>query len=411
MRILHVNKFFDLKGGVEHYLHGAIERQRARGHEIAVLSTRGPSDLPAPGPASFVARNELRTRGGLVRDAKVAADFVWNREAKREMEGMIARFRPDVVHLHNVYHHLSTSILAPIRKAGVPCVQTLHDLKLACPNYLMFTEGAPCERCKGGKYYEAVRHRCLAADLLPNILAAAEMGFTKFTQSYERTVSAFICPSQFFADKLAAWGEPPSKMRVLPNPGTVASEPAPLDGDYVLFAARLSIEKGAEMLVKAAALAPEAKVKFAGIGPREAAARSLAESLGAKNVEFLGFVHPSALGPMKRHAKALLSPSVWYENSPLTVLEAMGEGVPIAASRIGGLPELVDDGKTGWLAPPNDVEAWGKLLRDIWATPTSRLQEMGAANRERLAERHDWGKHLDALERFYSEAGEPGPRA
>jgi glycosyltransferase involved in cell wall biosynthesis len=71
----------------------------------------------------------------------------------------------------------------------------------------------------------------------------------------------------------------------------------------------------------------------------------------------------------------------------------------------------VDDGKTGWLAPPNDVEAWGKLLRDIWATPTSRLQEMGAANRERLAERHDWGKHLDALEQFYSEAGEPGPRA
>jgi len=243
MKILHVNKFFDLRDGTDIYVHSLMERQARMGHEVHVLSTRAPSNVNTPDSRLFVERFDYGRREGALKDARKALAFVWNREARRAMRRAIQEFRPDVVHLHNIYHHLSTSILAEIRAAHLPCVQTLHDYKLACPNYKMFTEGAVCERCKGGHYFETIRHHCLWPSFAANALAACEMGLTKACQSYERTVRLFLCPSQFMADKMAAWGEPSPKLRVIPNPVEPALRMAMRDGNYILYAGRLSPEK------------------------------------------------------------------------------------------------------------------------------------------------------------------------
>lgn len=408
MKILHVNKFFDFKGGAETVLHATMERQRAAGHEVHVFSTRAAGNAPSDDASYFVERFDFAVREGTRKDARKAVAFLWNREAKRAIARMIDKIKPDVIHLHNIYHHFSSSILEPIRASRVPCVQTLHDYKLACPNYKMYTEGAPCERCRGGRYFEAVRHHCLTAGSSGNILGAVEMNMTKLTQAYEKTVRVFICPSQFMADKMSAWGEPSSKMMVVPNAVDLSSVSATRAGGYLFVAGRLSQEKGFDVLIRAMAQVPEMKLKIAGIGPEESRLRALAESLNATNVEFLGFLRRAEHADVWRRAAALVAPSVWYENAPLSVLEAMADGLPILASRIGGLPELVGHGENGLLVEPGDVDAWVSAVREFAQTPEEIRVHLAEQSRNRVVERFGWERHLASLSEAYRAAGATG---
>lgn len=408
MKILHINKFFDLKGGAETVLHATIERQRALGHDVHVFSTRSPKNLPSNDADRFVERFDFAIQEGMKKDIRKSLAYLWNREARSAVECMLQEIRPDVIHLHNIYHHLSASILGPIRDSGIPCVQTLHDYKLACPNYKMFTEGAACERCKGGRYFEAVRHHCLSVHTTGNVLGALEMSMTKTFQSYERTVRTFICPSQFMADKMAEWGEPASKLVVIPNAIDVPETAAARDGGYIFVAGRLSLEKGFHVLIQAAAQVPEVKVKIAGIGPEESRLRMLATSQNATNVEFLGFLRRAEHREVWRRASALAAPAIWYENAPLSVLEAMADGLPILASRIGGLPEMVGHGENGLLIEPGNVTAWAEALREFAGTPEDVRSQLAEESRNRVTQRFSWNRHLESLFQAYERAGANG---
>ncbi len=405
MRILHINKFFDLSDGVDIYLHQVMQRQEALGHETHILSTRDPKNVPTPDSKYFVQRFDLSRSEGMREDVEKAIRFLWNREAQRSLQEMIREQRPDVIHLHNIYHHLSTSILAPIREARIPCVQTLHDYKLACPNYRMFTQGKTCERCKGGKYFEAVKHGCLASGFLPNVLAALEMGMTKARQSYERTVRLFLCPSRFMLEKMEDWGEPVGKLRHLANPVELPLEAVTGGGGYLLYAGRLATEKGLASFLKAAIRIPEMPVKIAGRGPEEERLRSLVRGSGATHIEFVGFQTGEALRLLRARAEALVSPSIWYENASLSILEGMADGLPCLVTRIGGNPEFIEDAVTGFLAKPDDVEDWVRVLRRFQAVSRAGRRQMGALARERVKERFLWSTHLENLQEFYHEAG------
>ncbi len=401
MRILHVNKFFDLRGGAEAYLHRVMSHQADRGHDVHALSTSAPSNLPSPDEKYFVHRFDYSKTEGWKEDARKAASFVWNREAARAMDEMLRDIRPDIVHLHSVYHHLSTSILKPIRDAHVRCVQTLHDLKLACPNYSMFTQGAVCERCKGGCYWNAVSHSCLFPSFAANTLGACEMAMTKMSHAYETSVHRFIAPSEFLRTKMVEWGEPASKFTVVRNPADVAVHQSPRGGGYVLGIGRLTIAKGFETLVRAAARIPTLALRIAGTGPDEERLKHVARSIGASNVTFLGFVMPDALADLRARAEAVAVPSVCYENCPLSVLEALGDGIPVLASNIGGIPEIIDDGREGLLAEPGNVDAWTACLQTFLVLPEDRRRVMGEKGRDRIRAQHSWMNHLEELDRVY----------
>ncbi|MFA5185813.1 MAG: glycosyltransferase [Patescibacteria group bacterium] len=404
MRILHVNKFFDQRDGVDIYVKSLMQRQTLSGHETHVLATRSPLNVPTTDARLFMARNDFSKSEGLSRDARKAASFLWNREARRAMRQAIAEYKPDVIHLHNIYHHLTTSVLAEIRAARVPCVQTLHDYKLACPNYRMFTEGSVCERCKGGRYLETIKHHCMWPTFSANALGALEMGFSKATQAYERTVRTFICPSRFMAEKMIEWGEPSSKMAVVPNATDIPERAATRDGGYILNAGRLSAEKGVEFLIRAAARIPTLNLRIAGTGPEENRLRRLAEELNARNIVFLGFVRRAENMELWERAQALVVPSIWYENASIAVLEAMGQGLPVIASRIGGLPEQVADGENGMLIEPRNVEAWEAGLRKFLDLDGNAKGSMAEASRKRAKDLFAWEEHSDKLEKAYTAA-------
>jgi glycosyltransferase involved in cell wall biosynthesis len=401
MKILHVNKFFDRRDGVDIYLDQLMHHQAERGHEVHILATRAPSNIPTPDVNYFVHRFDYAKSEGIGADVKKASAFLWNREAMRAMDRVLREIRPDIVHLHNIYHHLSTSILAPIRLSGIRCVQTLHDWKLACPNYSMFTQGSVCERCKGGRYWNAVTHGCLFPSLPANTLGACEMALTKMNQAYEKTVYRFIAPSDFLRTKMIEWGEPASKFTLVRNPGEVAANPSPRGGGYLLGVGRLAVTKGFETLITAAARIPTISIRIAGTGPDEERLKHLARSLGATNVSFLGFVHPTTLADLRTHADAVVVPSVWYENCPLVILEALGDGIPVLASDIGGIPELVTDGVEGLLAVPGNVDAWVANLQTFQSLSEDRRREMGEQGQARIRGHHGWDEHLERLDKVY----------
>lgn len=401
MKILQVNKFFDLRGGAETYLHRLIKEQQKLGHEVHVFSTHSSENLPSEDDWRFVERMDYTKHQGLLKDAKKGLSFIWNAEARRGMAQAIKEIKPDVIHLHNIYHHLSTSILGPIKKSGITCVQTLHDYKLACPNYKMFIENRPCERCKGGRYFEAVKHRCMFPGTTENILGMTEMYFTKFLQSYEKAIKYFICPSRFLAEKMAEWGEPPSKLKYIPNPAYTGECAALGDGDYYLMVGRLSPEKGFDNVIRAVAKMPQIKLRIAGTGPDEARLKQLVTTLAASNVTFLGFLSKERLQAERSHAMALIVPSVWYENAPGVALEAMAEGLPVIASKIGGLPEQVEDGVNGYLVEPQDIDAWCATLQKFMALPKEERRKMGLASCRFIVEKFNWQIHIKALEEVY----------
>lgn len=383
------------------YLHRVMKMQSANGHDVHILSTRAEENMPSADAGYFVHRFDFAHHDGFREDMRKAKAFIWNTEAKRATERIIHDVKPDVIHLHNIYHHLSTSILDPIRASGIRCVQTLHDLKLACPNYKMYTQGSVCERCKGGNYWNAVSHRCLTHFMFGNALAAFEMDFAKSRQAYEKTVSMFIAPSEFYHRKMIEWGEPANRFVTIPNPVDLADVPAKGGGGFVLYVGRLSQEKGVDIFIRAAAQVPNLIVKIVGRGPEEARLKELAQSLGADNVTFLGFVPPDKVNALRDRAEAVIVPSLWYENSPLALLEAMGQGVPIIASHIGGMGELVKDGENGWLVEPGNVESFAEALRRLLGRTCEQHRAMGDIGREMIRARHGWKEHIEKLEKVY----------
>lgn len=405
MKILHVNKFFDFHGGAEVYLHQLMHEQAEAGHEVHVFSTRSHKNAPSPDEKYFVERFDLDRREGFWRDLKKARNFLWNPEAKRGLARMLADLRPDVVHLHNIYHHLSTSVLEPIRASGIPCVQTLHDYKFASANYAMFGHGEICEHGKNGRYWEIIRYRCLQNNLLSSALAAAEKWMTDRKQSYERTVRLFLCPSHFMKRKMEEWGKPADRLRYVPNPTYLPTRAAGRGGGYVLYAGRLSVEKGLESFLHGAARVPELPVKIAGRGPQEALLRELVKRLHIRQVEFLGFIPPEQLLSIRERAEAVVLPTVSYENASGALLEAMASGLPCLATDIGGNPELVNNGENGFLVRPGSAESWTDALQKFMRLSNEERDRMGEAGRERIRKNHLWSQHVERVAACYQEAG------
>jgi glycosyltransferase involved in cell wall biosynthesis len=405
MRVLHVNKFLFRKGGAEAYMLDLAELQRGLGHEVELFGMEHPMNPPYRFQAWFPAQLDFdpppSTTAGKLRGA---GRMLWSTSAARGMAAVIERFAPDLVHLHNVYHQLSPSILQPIRRAGIPAVMTLHDYKLACPTYRFLDHGKICEACVPRKFWSATLRRCNQGSLAASALNTVEMTVHTFGRFYEG-VHRFACPSRFLEGKMRQARVFPDRLRWIPNFVDVpAIEPRVSPGTGFIYAGRLSDEKGVDLLIEAAARQPTLRVEVAGEGPARKTLEAQAEDTGIRDrIRFHGHLPPDELRALIRGAVALVVPSRYYENMPLSVLEGFAVGVPVVASGLGGLSELIEPGVDGIVVPPNDPGALGDALRDL-SESGARAFEMGLAARAKAEREFGPDRHLERLGRIYDEA-------
>ncbi|MFY1637074.1 glycosyltransferase [Solwaraspora sp. WMMB335] len=404
-----MNKFLYRRGGAEGYLLDLAELQRIGGNEVAYFGMTHPdNDSPLRYAEHFPSYVELEPPPRGLRPRLAAAGrMLWSPASRRGLARVIADFAPDVIHLHNIYHQLSPSVLAAARAAGVPCVLTLHDYKLACPSYQMLDRGMVCDACVGGGPLHAARRRCKDGSASASTLLAVESWIHRQLRAYG-PVGVFVSPSRFLADVMRRAGVYPDRMRVINHfvdTSAIAVKPAP--GGGVLFAGRISPEKGVDVLVEAVAAVPHGTtVDVAGDGPALPAVRALADRVAPGRVRFHGRLDKHRLQALIRSSAVVAVPSRWHENQPMAVLEAFASGVPVVGTDLGGLPELISPGVDGEVVPAGDPAALGAALGKLVADP-DRAYEMGRAARSKIDSQFTPELHLARLRDAYRAAAAP----
>jgi len=293
---------------------------------------------------------------------------LWGRDTVREVGGVIRSFRPDVMHVHNTWLLVSPAVYWVARCHGVAVVQTLHNYRLLCPNGLFLRNGHPCELCKTKAFaFPGVALGCYRRSRAQTLLVAATVAAHRVLGTWQRKVDRYIALTEFARQRFLEGGLPPDKIVVKPN--FVFPDPGARSGlgSYALFVGRLSPEKGVETLLAAWRLLPDVPLKIVGDGPMMAWLRRKAAFM--PQVEILGWRPREDVFHLLKGARLLVVPSLWYEVFPMSVVEAFACGVPVVASRLGALAEIVEDSWTGLLFTPGNAEELAARVRDAWENP------------------------------------------
>jgi glycosyltransferase involved in cell wall biosynthesis len=373
----------------------------ARGWTVVPFAMHHPDNIESPWSQYFVDEIEFGNSYSVAQKLTRVPKVIYSLEARRKLRRLLSDVRPDIAHLHTIYHHISPSILGLLQAHEIPTCMTLHDLKLGCPAYLMYSHGEICERCNHGGLRNVIARRCIKGSGALSALVAVEAIVHRALKSYSRDVDLFVSPSQFYIDKLVSWGWPREKfvhIRNFVDARSYSPEYAP--GNSFLYVGRLAPEKGLLTLLAAAAQA-KVPVRIVGVGPQLEQLRELAAKLGAE-ATFLGRLSGSALHDEFRACRATVLPSEWYENAPMSILESYALGKPVIAAAIGGIPEMITNGSTGWTFHSRSAEQLAGLLRKVAAVPDYTLIEAGRSARRLVETQYSADIYADNVARLYA---------
>jgi glycosyltransferase involved in cell wall biosynthesis len=363
MRILLAHNFYQRKGGEDVVLANEKLLLADRGHEVRLLS---------------VSNNQF---SGTLSKLQAAWRAPWSREARMAMKQKLTEFAPDIVHVHNFFPILTPAIYAASRDAGVPVVQTLHNYRTICAGALLMRRGRPCEDCIGGSPYQAVLHGCYRGSRPASLAVARMIDIHQRQRTWQTKVDRFIALTEFSKSRFVKAGFPPDIISVKPNfiedRITVAAS-----RDCALFVGRLSPEKGIHTLLKAWNDL-DTRLHIVGGGPLFDCFRSM----DLPNIDLLGQLAVESVVDEMSQAKFLVMPSECYETFGLVMIEAFCHSLPVIASRLGAMEEIVEDGVTGLHFAPGDAVDLAAKVRWAVAHP-EEMRRMGANARRVYEEKY-----------------------
>ena len=328
---------------------------------------------------------------------------IYSRSSRRAMRRLLREERPDIVHVNNLYPLISPWVLVECRRAGVPVVMSVRNHRLVCPNGLHLSRGEVCERCLGGREYWCVLRNC-EGNIFKSAGYALRNAVARMWRLFIDNVTLYAVLSPFQRDRLVAAGFPSERITVIPNMvrrdgGTGPVERAGTLGSYIGYAGRVSPEKGIETLVASARQCPDIPFKIAGAVDRMPHLPGEA----SRNVTFLGHLGGAKLDAFYRDSRAVVLPSKCLEAFGRPLVEAMSHGKPVVASRIGGMPSIVDDGVTGVLAEPGNVSSLAEHLHALWEQP-ELCRTMGQAGRATALNEYSPTRYYERLMAAYERA-------
>ena len=389
MKILLANKFYYRRGGDCIYMLNLEQLLKAHGHEVAVFAMEFPQNEKTPWQRYFPSN---------MSKLKAFTRPFGDGETKRKFTQLLDDFKPDVVHLNNIHTQLSPVIAEIAHKKGIRVVWTLHDYKLLCPRYDCMRNGQNCELCfshadsadytdkdlsrigelenanksatsvrsacnESKQKWNCVKYSCMKGGKIGSLIGYKE-AVRWNRERLENDTDVFVCPSQFMADKMAQGGFDRKKLVTLCNFIDIEKCKRTDDyqkGDYYCYVGRLSHEKGVKTLIEAANQLPYHLVVIGG-GPLMDELKTIAHD----NIEFVGFKQWDVIKQLVGGARFSVIPSEWYENNPLSVIEAECLGTPVLGARIGGIPELIETGKTGMTFKSKDVNDLKDKIQQMW---------------------------------------------
>ena len=391
MRVLLVNKYWYLRGGTERVLFLTKKILEEAGHEVHIFGMH--HEKNTVGDRYFADFVDLGTFS-----LSAIGKSIYNREAKQKFAEVLDEVQPDVVHFHNVYHQLSFSLLDALKGRHVRTVMTLHDYKMLSPNYTLFHHGKIDDGSLGRKYYRCLLNNCMES-YGKSVVATIET-YLRAVKGWQRQIDRYIAPSVFMKDLCvkAGWNE--AAIKVVPNPIDIEVFPShSRDGGYVAYIGRLSEEKGIETYVAAAKELPQIPFRIVGDGPLKKSLETYVVKEKIKNITFDGWVSGKELVTRMQEARIIVVPSVWYENCPLSMLEAMGAGRVVIGSDIGGITEHLP---AELLVPPGDPRMLAKHVASWYSCSSQKRAFMGRRLQKRVAKKHSIKRYTEALMRVYT---------
>lgn len=389
MRILFIHNFYQQFGGEDSVANAERRLLEERGEEV-LFWTRHNDEIKDYGPLQKL--NFFR-------------ETVYSSRTVRDIEKAVAEFKPDVAFVHNIYPLISPSLYSALRKMRVPLVQVLHDFRPYCSNGWFYIDGKVCERCKFGNHLHGIVHRCYRDSYVLSTLYSTALGLNRWAGMSDK-VDAYICLTGFFKKKIMETGIPEEKIYIRPNfiaapPLDFADVPATANGSgYALFLGRLSNEKGLWTLIRAFEQLPEVELKIVGTGPLEEELRKYVQDKNLKNIDLVGFKSGDEKWKLIRGCQFAVVSSEWYENFPIVVLEYFAGAKPVIASRIGGLPYIVEEGKTGALFEAGNADDLVKKVRQLRASP-AEAEAMGRQGRQLAETEYGPEKSYDNLMQIF----------
>ena len=366
MRILMINKFLYPNGGSETYIFKLGDYLKSQGHEVQYFGMEHEGRCVGNRVNAYT--SDMDFHGGS-KLAKLAYPIktIYSTEARKKLRFVLEDFKPDVCHLNNFNYQLTPSIILEIqkwRKQGHPCriVFTAHDYQLICPNHMCNNPntGENCEKCLGGHFLNCVKGKCIHGSTAKSAIGTLEAEFWKLNGAY-KYMDTMICCSQFLKTKMDTNPLFAQKTVALHNFVDKVEWKDTPKKDYVLYFGRFSKEKGIDTLIRVCKELPDVQFIFAGTGPLES------ELSGIPNIKNVGFQRGEALEKLIREARFSVYPSEWYENCPFSVMESQMYGTPVLGANIGGIPELIQVGKTGDLFESGNRAALKEKIQALWS--------------------------------------------
>lgn len=402
MKILLINKFYYLKGGSEKHFFELKNVLEENGHDVIVFSTQNKKNIESGKNEYFI--DELKmSLSNFLNGFKL----FYNPQATSKLENIILNNQIDVAHIHNISHHFSPAILKVLKKHRIPIVMTVHDYKLICPNYKLFNGGGVCEKCQGGKFYNCTLNKCVKNSYLASLVMTLEAYWVKWKKYYD-CIDIFIAPSRFVESKLIAGGLDKNKIKYLPNflkrDEILKDVNKNNSEDYILSFGRLSKEKGLDTLIKALAKIEDKKIKLkiAGEGDVLERLKELAqENKISQRVEFIGYKPNREIQTLIENSKFVVTPSIWYENAPYSILESYLHKKAVIGAEIGGIGELVISGETGvTFEAGNDIDLAQKI--DALLKKPDEAKIMGKNGAEMVINKLDEKNYYNKLLSIYN---------
>jgi len=385
MRILLLHNYYQQPGGEDIVFEAEKAMLESKGHQVI----------------TFVENNIRLNEMNLL---KSAINTVWSRETKQKLIKLIKETRPDVAHFHNTFLLISPSAYYACKEIGVPVIQTLHNYRLICPGALLMRNGKVCDDCVRRTIpLLGVVYGCWRGSRAGTAVVATMLTFHRFLKTWQEKVDVYIALTEFMRQKFIEGGLPAEKIVVKPN--FVAPDPdmGLHDGGYALFVGRLSQEKGVMTLLQTWQKLKNIPLKIVGDGPLYKWVEDFIIKKGLKNVELLGRKPRNEVFQLMQRAQVLVFPSEWYEGFPMTIAEAFACGLPVVASRLGAMAEIVEDGRTGLLFRPGDPEDLAAKVEWAWSHP-KELREMGLEARKEYERKYTAEQNYQRLMEIYQKA-------
>lgn len=393
MKVLLINNIFYRKGGSEVVFFNTANLLKEHGHEVVFFSFKREANLQCKQSQYFP---------GLGNKLAQIKNYFWNSTAAYQLDKLLTVEKPDIAHVHLFWGLMSPSIFSVLKRHHVPIVHTVHDYRMICPAYTFKNnKGDICEECGGGHFINCIKYKCCKGSLMQSVLMASEMYIRNARYHPVDNIDGFIFVSNFAREKHIQYD---AKFKnatsiVLYNYTVPVENHTGDKHDYILYYGRLSREKGISTLIEAIKRNPLIRLKIIGTGPIEEQLKSYHQ---CPNVEFLGYKTGKELVDLVSSAKFVCVPSEWYENNPMTIIEAYSFGTPVIGARIGGIPEIIVEGKTGYLFESGNVESLEDTLIKALSQTGNTYKAMSKASYDYYLNNFSEAQYYEKLMSFYN---------